>query len=98
MAANALVLKALEHHRGGRLANAEELYRQAIAADKRDFDALNLLGALMLQRGAFEEAHGYLRQAVKLRPANPDVMLRLAVVQRALGDDVRAEQTYRKVL
>jgi len=98
MAANALVLKALEHHRGGRLTNAEELYRQAIAADKRDFDALNLLGALMLQRGAFEEAIDHLRQAVKLRPANADALLRLAVAQRALGDDIRAEQSYRKVL
>ena len=35
---------AVAHHRAGRLAEAEKLYRQVLAGDPNHFDALQLFG------------------------------------------------------
>lgn len=98
MSANVIVLQGLDHHRKGRLDQAEALYRKALAANPGDFDALNLLGALLIQRGAAGQALAPLTEATKLRPRNPDALMRLASVHRSLGDHARAERCYRKLI
>jgi protein O-GlcNAc transferase len=42
---------ALQHHQSGRLAEAEALYREVLAGDPEDVDALHFLGVIALQRG-----------------------------------------------
>jgi Tfp pilus assembly protein PilF len=56
-------------HGAGRLAEAEQLYRQVITAAPRHADALHALGALALQSGHPEAADDLLRQAIRVRPA-----------------------------
>lgn len=48
--------EALAAHRAGSLSRAEELYRQALAANPADVDVLHMLGVVMLQRLRHREA------------------------------------------
>jgi predicted TPR repeat methyltransferase len=59
---------ALEHHRAGRLRQAEEGYRALIAQDPNHADALHWLGVLLCQAGQGEAAIALLERAVVRRP------------------------------
>jgi protein O-GlcNAc transferase len=58
---------ALRHHGAGRLAEAERLYRQVLAADGRHSDSLHLLGLIAYQVGRYESAVELIGQAIRLR-------------------------------
>lgn len=59
---------SLEHHRGGRLREAERGYRALIHADPANVDALHWLGVLMLQAGQPADSLPLLEKAATLRP------------------------------
>jgi predicted TPR repeat methyltransferase len=59
---------ALEHHRGGRVRQAESGYRAALQADPHNPDALHWLGVLTLQAGDIAAATPLLERAAALRP------------------------------
>ena len=65
--AQALFGEALRHHQAGRLAEAEQLYRQALAADPRHPDSLHLLGVLAHQVGRSDVAVELIGQAIAAR-------------------------------
>src|SRR5690242_20921144 len=56
-----------EHHRAGRLQRAEDLYRQALARDPNDAEALHWLGVLMHQAGRTDDAIDLLERAVAIK-------------------------------
>ncbi len=58
----------LEHHRAGRLAEAEAIYRQILAADSRHADSLHLLGMIEHQRGRDDIAVELIGQAIAVSP------------------------------
>jgi tetratricopeptide (TPR) repeat protein len=58
----------LAHHRDGRFAEAEAIYRQVLADDSRNPQALNLLGTLAMQTGRLPLAADLLGRAVAARP------------------------------
>lgn len=58
----------LEHHRAGRLKQAETSYRERLAADGNDADAHHWLGVLLQQANRPAEALPLLERAVALRP------------------------------
>ncbi len=84
-------------HNAGRLAEAEQIYRQVIAAAPRHADALHALGALALQAGQPAAAEGLIGQAIALKPA-ADYHLTLAHVLLALRRPQDAVQACRTVL
>src|SRR6516225_8559972 len=47
----AMLERAAALHRGGKLAEAETLYRGILATDEQQFDALHLLGVVRYQQG-----------------------------------------------
>src|SRR5215831_14019552 len=47
-----LITEGLAHHRAGRLAEAERIYNQILAARPDHFDSRHLLGVIFLQRGS----------------------------------------------
>jgi predicted TPR repeat methyltransferase len=59
---------ALEHHRAGRVRQAEADYRALIARDANHADAIEWLGVLVYQAGRADEAVGLLERAARLRP------------------------------
>jgi len=76
---------ALQHHRVGRLAEAEALYRQILAVEPRHADALHLLGVVAHQVGKNDVAVGLIRQAIALKPNDPDAHSNLGNALRENG-------------
>lgn len=65
----ALLRRAVHRHRAGAEEEAETLYRQVIAAEPDNADALALLGRLLLTRGQGDQAVALLDRAVAAEPA-----------------------------
>ncbi len=84
-------------HRAGRFGEAEQLYRQAIAAAPRNADAMHALGALFLQTGRPDAADDTLRKAIALRPA-AEFQLTRANALLALGRPAEAAASARLVI
>jgi cytochrome c-type biogenesis protein CcmH/NrfG len=55
---------ALDHHGAGRLREAEDLYRQIVAADPRHSNALHYLGILAHQMGHSDDAVALIGEAI----------------------------------
>ena len=70
---------ALQHQQANQLAEAEELFRQVLAAFPDQADAHHLLGGLYLQAKRSEPAEKEVRQALALRP-EPTFYLTLGVI------------------
>jgi Tfp pilus assembly protein PilF len=84
-------------HMAGRLAEAEQIYRQVIGAVPRHADALHALGALALQAGQPSVADSLVSQAIGLKPA-ADFQLTRAHILLALKRPEDAAETARRVL
>jgi len=77
---------ALDLHQGGRLDEAETLYRRILDAMPEQGDALHLLGVLRAQRGDAAQAVALLRRAVAVRPEADAVQGNLGKACRLAGD------------
>jgi protein O-GlcNAc transferase len=60
--------QALAYHQAGRLAEAEQLYRQILGIEPQHSDSLHLLGVIALQAGHYDAALQLVQQAVARRP------------------------------
>ncbi len=70
--------------RGGQLPQAEALCRQVLVSEPKNFNALQLLGHVALQRGDYAAAARWLTAALSSNPANATVHSNLAVALLAL--------------
>lgn len=77
--------QAVAHHRAGRVQQAETLYRQILADDPEQPDALYLLGLIAGQFGKHEDAAGLLERAIRARPGVAQFHLVLGRVLATLG-------------
>ncbi len=59
---------AIEHHRAGRLREAETIYRQILAADPNHLDAWHLLGLIACQVGKHQAGVECIQRALTLKP------------------------------
>jgi predicted O-linked N-acetylglucosamine transferase (SPINDLY family) len=90
MAASLLALdqqmhQALLHHHGGRLAEAEQIYRQILARRPDHADAMHMLGVLAAQVGRSAVAADLLQRAIALKPNCPEAYSNLGIALRDLG-------------
>jgi tetratricopeptide (TPR) repeat protein len=60
----------LQHHSAGRLDQAEAAYREILAAEPDNIDALHFLGVVAYQRGAHAQAEELISGALRRHPAN----------------------------
>jgi predicted O-linked N-acetylglucosamine transferase (SPINDLY family) len=89
---------AIGHQQAGRLAEAEGIYRQVLAANPQQPDALHLLGMLAFQVGKFGVAHDLIRQALAVRPGTAEYLDNLSRALTALGRADEAIVTLREML
>jgi protein O-GlcNAc transferase len=89
--------QALEHHRAGRLAGAERLYRQVCTADPGHFDGLHRLGVVAHQLGR-ADAPDILARAVALRPDVAEAHNDLGVVLGARGRFAEAATAFERAV
>jgi tetratricopeptide (TPR) repeat protein len=90
--------RGLEHHRAGRLDDAEKLYQFAVELRPGDADALHYLGVVAHQRGDHDKAVALIAQAVQARPLAAQMYCNLGDAQRAAGRAAEAEASCRRAL
>ena len=82
-------------HREGRLDEAMASYRAALAQNPRDFDALQLIGAIHLQQGEPAEAIPYFEKALTVYASSGAVWGNLATAYMNLGQTDEAARACR---
>jgi tetratricopeptide (TPR) repeat protein len=89
---------SIEHHRLGRLDEAEQGYRAHLAGAPDDAEALHLLGLLRHQRGASAEAEDLLLRARSLAPETAAIELTLGTLRFQAADFEASRAHYEKAL
>jgi tetratricopeptide (TPR) repeat protein len=89
---------ALSHHQAGRLRDAEQLYRQILAAQPEHAEALHLLGVIAHQVGEHQVAVDLIRRAISLKPEFPEAYSNLGNALRAMGQTNEAIAAYRHAI
>ncbi len=77
-AARDLVTHAMEHHRHGRLSEAEAGYRDTLRLDPNNPDALHLLGVILASRGNAAQGIELITRALERNPNSKEAHLNLA--------------------
>jgi len=77
----------------GYLDQAEESFRQVIAAKPGDADGYYNLGTLSLKRNNIEQARSYLKKTIELRPGYPEAWNNLGMIaaQQGLLDEAQTD-------
>ncbi len=96
--AQRLLQEGIGHHRAGRLAQADALYRRVRLAHPRDFDALHLSGIVALQQNRVPESIELLAAAHRASPRNAPCALRLGLALNSAGRPADAEPVLRAAL
>lgn len=86
-----LLDQALEHHRAGRLPQAEPLYRKILASDPTHGDAWHLLGLVAYQTGNHQAAVELISRAIALNGA-------VATYHNSLGEALRMMGSHRQAI
>ena len=89
---------AIQYHRGGRLSEAESLYRQILQADSNHADALHMLGVLAHQTGRQQLAMDMMSLAIAQNGQVPAFHNNLGNAYAAAGRWQDAETSYRRAL
>ena len=63
-----LIAQAAEHHRAGRLEDAETVYREILRRDPRNLEALRLLALIAMKTEHYGQAESLLKRAVEIAP------------------------------
>jgi len=94
----ALLMEGLGHQQAGRYDEAAQRYRAVLSRDRRQSDALNLLGLVELARGNAADAVDLIRKATVAAPKVASYQNNLGEALRALGKLREAEQAYRRAI
>lgn len=86
------LIAGLEHHKAGRLAEAEQHYRHALALQPNNGDALHLLGMVALSCGNPQAAVDLIRRAIAIHPNSGVFYTNLGL---ALGGAGRIDEAVR---
>ncbi len=96
--ARRMMALAAEHHKAGRLQDAEQLCRQVLQKDPRHVDALRMLGLVAAASGDLDDAEHLLRQALASAPDHTPAMFELGRVLKELERPEDAIVVYRELL
>ncbi|WP_395710655.1 tetratricopeptide repeat protein [Reyranella sp.] len=90
--------EALALHRGGQLARAGDLYRQALALQPRHFDSLHLLAIVTAQSGKVDEAISLFDQALAVNPGSAGAHFNRGNALQEAGRHDRAVESYSRAI
>jgi tetratricopeptide (TPR) repeat protein len=89
---------AFDHHRAGRMLQAEAIYAQILGAEPHNPHALHLMGLLVHQRGQHQRAVELISRAIELNSAVPDYYTNLGEALRAMGEVDQAIRAQRRAV
>jgi len=95
---DAIVERALRAHQAGRLKDAVDGYRQALALERDHQAALNNLGVALRAAGRTGEAVQAFRRAIEANPEHADAHYNLGNALRAAGDPEAATKCFRAAI
>ena len=78
--------KALESHRQGDYAEAENKYREMLAQEPENYELLHLLAVLKQETGFLDEAMELINQAIDLRPESAAYLAVRGSILKGQGD------------
>ena len=90
--------QALELHRQGRLAEAENFYAAILRTKPDHFDALHMLGVIKGQQGNNEASAKLIREALQASPESPEAFYNLGIALANLGRHEEALASYDRAL
>lgn len=93
-----MLREAIEHHRQGRLADAETAYREALTANPVDAEALRGLAVVRRALGDLAESATLIAAAHAQQPEQANLLLMLGAVRFEQGDVEAARIAYEKAL
>ncbi|HET9033850.1 MAG TPA: tetratricopeptide repeat protein [Dokdonella sp.] len=93
-----MLREAIEHHRQGRLPEAETAYREALATNSSDSEALRGLAAVRRSRGDLAECIQLVTRAQELAPDQPALLHLLGSVQFEASNINAAREAYERAL
>jgi FkbM family methyltransferase len=96
--ASELFARGLNHHRAGRFAEADLLYRQILHDWPQHVDAMHLMGVLMCQVGQREAAANLISHAITLKPNRSDFHCSLGNVLYLLGKLREGGEAYKRAM
>jgi predicted O-linked N-acetylglucosamine transferase (SPINDLY family) len=88
----------LDHHRAGRLAQAEKMYRRVLEVQPRHAGAMHLLGLVAFQIGKLDVAVQYVEKAVSCDPFHATYRTDLGEIHCAMAQIPQAMTAFRKAL
>ncbi len=89
---------ANQHHRAGRLADAEKIYRRVIETMPNEPQALEALGALAVSTGRHKEALDWMQRALLVTRGNERLFNNYGMALRGLGRDQDALTAFNQAL
>jgi tetratricopeptide (TPR) repeat protein len=96
--AEQLLEEAINHHRAGRLSQAETCYQKILTQDPAHADALHLRGLVAYQQGQYDRALDCVTKAVQRDATKPLYFYNLGLVHQTLNQLPEAERAYRQAL
>lgn len=82
---NDLLRQAEAAHRSGNLDRADELYRQALASNPRDSNAIYGIATIAMGRRDYDSAINFFREALTIEPDAADIQLNYALALQGSG-------------
>ena len=96
--AKQLLEEAINHHRAGRLSQAETCYQKILARAPDHADALHLLGLVAYQQGQYDRALDCITKAIQRDATKPLYFYNRGLVHQKLNQLDEAERSYRQAL
>ena len=93
-----IIHKAFNLHQQGKFDKAEKYYRKALKSDANNFDALQGLGAIALQKKSYIRAIDYLESALKLQPSTPGLLTNLALACQHSDKKEKARDYFKRAI
>jgi tetratricopeptide (TPR) repeat protein len=93
-----MLRETIEHHRQGRLEEAEKGYREELASNPDSGEALRGLGAVRRLRGDLAESAELIERAHELAPEQPKLLLMLGSIQLESGNIAASRDAYERAL
>ena len=88
---------AVEHHKAGRIEQAETIYREILQVAPDQANTLHLLGVIAHQAGKYDLAAEYISRAISQDPAQAEFHYNLALARQEHGKRVEAVNGYWRV-
>ncbi|MDH3583695.1 MAG: tetratricopeptide repeat protein [Phycisphaerae bacterium] len=93
-----MLAEAMEHHRAGRLGEAEQICRRVVEADAEHADAHHGLAKTLKAQGRLEEAASSFKRVLELAPHVAEVHNSLGIALQEQGDISAAAACYRRAV